>query len=226
MADEQGVATAPEQAIDAEIRRIVRLSEGRDQVSTYRNDALRVYAYKILRVAYPDKINRETWRAMADVDPDVSQDPTERARLQREAQQRAEQAQAQAQTDRAFLRQHNRPVCCAACDRENAEALRRGLGLPEPTQAPAHLADDGDEGEDEDCGHEDVQCRECGGTGCGGWDRWGDPVDCSNSCPSCEECEYEHPCSDCGLDPSCTHAWRCEGCDQDVRWERDHWEND
>lgn len=60
-------------------------------------------------------------------------------------------------------------------------------------------------GIDTDCEHE-VECTECNGStnsGCGGH---------IHKCQSCDECEYEHTCRDCGLDPECDHEWQCSEC--------------
>ena len=120
--------------------------------------------------------------------------------------------------------------------RESIEPALDGLramvtGTAQPTlpgtESKPEPVEETDEGEDEDgCAHVDtVRCDDCGGTGCGGFDRWGDPRDCTSGCPHCDRCEASHSCESCGLDPDCSHSWRCSECDGYVTWERDHWED-
>jgi hypothetical protein len=221
MGDQMETTAVIDQAVETELTRVVRAAENGQ---TYRGDTLRVYGYKILREAFPDKVNRESWRAMSGREPDARFDPEERARREREAQQRADAEQAQARIDRDFLRQHGRGTCCPDCDRQNAANLRRELAQAAPAQAPADPPDTEEEEDEPGCEHQGVECRECSGTGCGGFDRWGDPQDCETNCPSCELCEESHPCRNCGLDPHCDHSWHCDDCAEDVEWQRDHWE--
>jgi hypothetical protein len=109
------------------------------------------------------------------------------------------------------------------------DALRVMTGPVQPTLpgTESKPVEETDEDEDELCAHDGtVRCEECGGTGCGGLGRYGDPQDCDNNCPHCDHCDSsEHACGNCGLDPECSHEWQCSECDGYVTWERDHWEN-
>ena len=110
-------------------------------------------------------------------------------------------------------------------------ALRAMAGPVQPTlpgtEPVTEAADEAGEDEDPGCVHDGtVRCEECGGTGCGGLGRYGDPRDCNNNCPDCSHCESsDHACCNCGLDPECTHTWQCSECDGYVTWERDHWDD-
>ena len=60
MGDQMETTAIIERAVDAELTRVVRAAENGQ---TYRGDTLRVYGYKILREAFPDKVNRGPCRA-------------------------------------------------------------------------------------------------------------------------------------------------------------------
>jgi hypothetical protein len=209
MGDQMETTAVIDQAVETELTRVVRAAENGQ---TYRGDTLRVYGYKILREAFPDKINRESWRAMSGREPDARFDPEERARREREAQQRDDAEQAQARIDRDFLRQHGRATCCPDCDRQNAANLRHELAQAAPAQAPADPPDTEDE--PEPCDHDTVTvCDDCGGR----LDR-----DCEHDhgCPNCEDCEYEHNCSECGAEADCEHIVTCDDCGTRLREDR------
>ena len=197
MGDQMETTAVIERAVDAELTRVVRAAE---DGQTYRGDTLRVYGYKILREAFPDKVNRESWRAMSGREPDA----------------RFEDMQAnrnQARIDRDFLRQHGRGTCCPDCDRQNAENLRHELAQPGVRQIPADPPDTEDE--PEPCEHDTVTvCDDCGGR----LDR-----DCAHDhgCPACEDCEYEHNCSECGAEAGCQHVVTCDDCGARLR--EDHY---
>lgn len=111
---------------------------------------------------------------------------------------------------------------------ESLRAMAAGTAqptLPGVESKPEAVDEAGEDEDDSSCAHDGrVACDECDGTGCGGLSRYGEPNDCDTSCPHCDRCEESHPCNSCGLDPDCTHEWRCAECDQYVTWERDHWE--
>lgn len=197
MGDQMETTAIIERAVDAELTRVVRAAENGQ---TYRGDTLRVYGYKILREAFPDKVNRESWRAMSGREPDVSKDPVERAEVVNRAR-----------IDRDFLREHGRPTCCPDCDRQNAANLRRDMA-----RDPAAVPDPPPETEDEPepCEHTTVsECEDCGGR----LDR-----DCEHDhgCPNCEDCEYEHDCSACGAQADCQHTVTCDDCGTRLREDR------
>jgi hypothetical protein len=199
MGDQQGVLIHldPAQAIERELARIVRIAE---RTHSYQDRILRAYSYKIMREAFPEIINRERWRAMAGKDPDASMDATE---------QRA--AARQREADVALLREHRRALCCPECDRTNAEALRRELGLQEPPAPVILVAPDEDDPEDEPCAHEYTSaCEECDG-------RLDRECDHDYSCPNCERCEAIHNCRECGADRDCYHIVTCDDCGTRLR---------
>jgi len=196
MTDQMETTATIERAVDAELTRVVRAAENGQ---TYRGDTLRVYGYKILREAFPDKVNRESWRAMSGREPDERFEP-----------QRQEADRNRARIDRDFLRQHQRGTCCPDCDRQNAANLRQELARA--AQAPADPPDTEDE--PEPCEHDTVdRCHDCGGM----LDR-----DCEHDhgCPSCDSCEYEHNCSDCGAEADCQHVVTCDDCGARLREDR------
>jgi hypothetical protein len=207
MGDQMETTAVIDQAVDAELTRVVRAAE---DGQTYRGDTLRVYGYKILREAFPDKVNRESWRAMSGREPDARFDPEDRARREREAQQQADADQERARIDRNFLRQHGRQTCCPDCDRQNAALLRREMArdlaaVPDPPPP---------EDEPEPCEHDTVsECEDCGGR----LDR-----DCEHDhgCPNCEDCEYEHNCQACGAEADCQHIVTCDDCGTRLREDR------
>lgn len=190
MGDEQGVLIQldPMQAVEQELTRIVRLAE---HTPSYQDRTMRAYSYKIMREAFPELINRDRWRAMVGQDPDVSMDAQ------------------QADEDRALLRRHGRAICCPACDRDNAQRLRQELGLPAPVAPAQPVFVPEDEDEETECDHGDgdyIQCTHCDG-------RQDEHCDHRFACPNCENCDYEHSCEYCGLEPDCRHEWQCTECD-------------
>lgn len=82
--------------------------------------------------------------------------------------------------------------------------------VPEPVMAP----------DEPTCPHGNVRCTECGGTGCGGFDSWGDPNGCDHDCPECGSSDMVDTCRRCGLDSNCSHEWECTECDATVEWQR------
>lgn len=224
MDQEQSVITM---AVEAEVVRIVRAA---DLVGSYRADMVRPYGYKILREAIPG-FTRDRWKEITDQEPDISQSmaPEDVAvrETQRQKRKQVRQVERAAHAEAVvLLRQHGEATCCRDCDMANAERLRARLG--HVAQAVTVALDEEDEEDEPGCEHtgetDAVQCVECGGTGCGGLNRWGEGTDCETSCPSCDRCEESHPCAHCELDPQCEHAWECPDCGQPVTWERDHWE--
>ena len=168
MGENQGTL-APD-AVKAEM---IRLAESAGTVQTYAGELLRVYGFKIIHDTFPGYVTREHWNRIMGI--------------------RTEQGI----TDRDFLRQHGRPVCCPDCDRERAEALRRELG---------HAAAPVDETEEEEaaCDHENVtECEQCGGS----LDR-----NCEHSF-YCDECNRDRDsCADCGAERDCGHVVTCNDC--------------
>lgn len=174
-----------ELAIDAELTRIVRIAENAD---SYRHRELRLYAYKILKDVFPDKINQERWQIMSGKVPDTS--------LVREGGGGYTPAE-----DLALLREHGRQICCPTCNQAWAATLRAELAAQ-------------DEPEDDPCDHGEtsgewlVRCRYCeAARDCDHADR---------SCQDCDRCEAEHDCRDCGSDPDCEHSWYCRECDEQL----------
>jgi hypothetical protein len=213
---QQDPATAT--AVETEVARIIRAAEA-EAGRTYRADVLRPYAYKILRETVPG-FTRERWREITNRDADTRYDP-EDARLRREA----ELARArEAREARQYLLDHGQEVCCPEHDVAAAARHREAPVPPPMNPVPPPIEEEEEEEEEPGCEHGSVSCRECGGTGCGGFDRWGDPRDCDTSCPHCDRCGASHECRNCGLDPDCDHEWRCQDCAEDVEWQRDHWE--
>lgn len=211
MGDEQAEATNVVEAVEAEVSRIVRVA---GQIGTYRGDILQTYGLRILTETVPG-FTRDRWDEIM----------TGETAVQRAERRRAERVAAdQATTDRDFLRQHGRPVCCPDCDRQNADTLRRAIADGR-VAVPAEVPEDEDEEPEEGCDHTGtVRCIECDGTGCGGVDRWGQGNQCDTGCPTCDRCEEEsHPCQHCGLDPACDHRWQCTDCEHEVAPTRDGW---
>jgi hypothetical protein len=204
------------QSVRAELTRLIIAAE---TVESYQNSTKRVYAYKILREAFPDIINRESWRIMSGKDPDITGTLT-REQVAAERDQREREAQARANADRALLQQHGRPVCCDGCDEANARTLRRELGLPEWQPGVQEAPGDEEDDEDTPCNHREdgeadgaimLRCRWCDGVP-------DEACDHDFSCRNCDICEADHNCSECGTDPNCDHRWQCSECNETVRF--------
>lgn len=222
MGDEQGtvVTSGPvTMAVDAELRRLIRQVETDSAVGRYPLGGRRSTVYAVLRTAFPDVINRETWRGFAGVDPDVSEDPEEVLR-QREIRELA--FSLQRREDLALIRSQEPDFreCCEECTQGLADRYRRQgfapvLPIPElaevpEVQAPEHVEPEVPERtcECEYCTDETCQgdCDSCDDHGCAQCNCGPDSAyGCCGYCPECgshpgdsgdEKCNMGH-CHDC-----------------------------
>ena len=196
MTQDQGTlfAVTPEQAVDAEIARVIRTAEQyiRDYAPSYRGWLMRV-----IRNVRPD-ITRERWREIASVDPDTSQLPEYQS-----------ERRLQAERDRAILRERGLDTCCPGCDRARVVGLEADGTVQPAGEAP--------ETPERTCG-----CDECTEPACQGDCETCEDHGCEQCYPDgCPEryscCGYCRDCEDHGNDPQghsvCGECWHCSECD-------------
>jgi hypothetical protein len=198
MGDEQGTTQVDPVtvAVDDELRRLINGAERPryDSPLTGR----RATVYGVLRTAVG--IDRERWRLLAGVEPDVSEDPGERARVQAEQRERAEGAQQERAANLALIREHDPRYqeCCVNCTQQRADTIRAGMVAPPlpdmPEPVTTHVVPEEEPEPERTC-----QCESCSDDTC--------QADC-NACDdhSCAQCN-------CGPDAAYSCCGYCSECD-------------
>jgi hypothetical protein len=206
MGDEQGTAQADPVtvAVEAELARLIRHVEARAATRQYPLGGRRATIYAVMRTAVG--IDRERWRLLAGVEPDMSEDPEERERLRAEQREQGERAEREREANLTLIEQYepgyrNRE-CCAGCTAERA-AMYRGRetapvlpDMPEPEPEPP-------------APERTCECEYCTDEACQG---------------DCNECD-EHSCAQCNCGPDaayacCGYCPECESHEGDGNNER------